>query len=70
MEEHQDFARLVAVDALKVVPGGWEVPDWAEFQESNEAVKDPPREGPDAPPAIRWSKDRITVPPQRKLRQA
>lgn len=51
-----DFARLVAVDALKVVPGGWEIPGWAEFQESNEASQKR-REKAQRAAAIRWSKD-------------
>ena len=41
-----DFARLVEVSALKVVPGGWEIPDWDEFQVSDEAAKSTPRQGP------------------------
>ena len=51
-----DFARLVAGDALKVVPGGWEIPDWSEFQESNEASQKR-REKAMRAAAIRWSKD-------------
>ena len=51
-----DFARLVAVSALNVVPGGWEVPGWSEFQESTEASQKR-REKAQRAAAIRWSKD-------------
>jgi hypothetical protein len=64
----QDFARLVAVEALEVVPGGWIVPDWAEFQESNEATQRR-REKAQRAAAIRWSKDE-TRSATRKLREA
>ena len=63
-----DMARLVAVEAMKVVPGGWEVPDWAEFQESNEASKKR-REKAQRAAAIRWSKDESRTA-TRKLKQA
>lgn len=51
-----DFARLVAEDALEVVPGGWSIPGWGEFQESNEASQ-MRRERAQRAAAKRWSKD-------------
>jgi len=51
-----DFTRLVAVEALNTVPGGWEIPGWREFQESNEA-SERRREKAQRAAAIRWSKD-------------
>ena len=55
-----DFARLVAVSALNVVPGGWEVPGWSEFQESTEASQKR-REKAQRAAAIRWSKDELAT---------
>lgn len=51
-----DFARLVASNALRVVPGGWEIPGWGEFQESNEETQKRSERARHAA-AIRWSKD-------------
>lgn len=51
-----DFARLVHVEALKVVPGGWEIPGWDEFQESNDDTKRRSDRARYAA-AVRWSKD-------------
>jgi hypothetical protein len=50
-----DFARLVEVSALKVVPGGWEIPNWDEFQVSDEAAK-ARRDKAQKAAAARWSK--------------
>jgi hypothetical protein len=60
-----DFARLVAVNALEVVPGGWIVPGWAEFQESSEASQ-MRRERAQRAAAIRWSKDEIASARRKK----
>jgi hypothetical protein len=60
-----DFARLVAVEALKVVPGGWEIPGWGEFQESSDASK-LRRERAQRAAAIRWSKDEIASARRKK----
>ena len=50
-----DFAHLCAVSALKVVPGGWEIPNWDEFQVSDEAAKERRIRAQKAA-AARWSK--------------
>ena len=60
-----DFARLVAVNALEVVPGGWIVPNWAEFQESSEASQKR-RERAQHAAAIRWSNDEIASARRKK----
>lgn len=51
----QDFARLVAVEALKEVAGGWEIPSWDEFQLSTDDAKRR-RERAQKAAAVRWSK--------------
>lgn len=61
----QDFARLVAVSALKTVAGGWEINGWSEFQESSDASKDR-RERAQKAAQIRWSKDEVATQ-RRKL---
>jgi len=53
---NQDFARLTACSALKEVPGGWIVPEWSEFQESNDATRARSEKAQKAASA-RWSKD-------------
>jgi hypothetical protein len=63
-----DFARLVSVSALNVVPGGWEIPGWSEFQESSEASQ-ARREKAMRAAAVRWSKDE-TRSAARKSRKA
>lgn len=50
-----DFARLVAVGLLEIVPGGWEVHGWTEFQETNEETKARSERARRAA-AARWSK--------------
>jgi hypothetical protein len=64
----RDFTLLVAVEALNVVPGGWIVPDWAEFQESNAATQRR-REKAQHAAAARWSKDESRSA-ARQLREA
>jgi hypothetical protein len=55
-----DFARLVAVEALNVVPGGWIIPGWAEFQESSDASQ-ARRERAQKAAAARWSQDELAT---------
>lgn len=60
-----DMARLVAVEALNVVPGGWIVPGWAEFQESSEDSQKR-RERAQRAAAARWSKDEVASARRKK----
>lgn len=50
-----DFARLVAVSALEITPGGWIIHGWGEFQESSDETKQRRIRAQKAA-AARWSK--------------
>lgn len=55
-----DFTRLCAVGLLKEVAGGWEIPDWADFQESSEETQ-ARRERAQKAARARWSKDEVSA---------
>jgi hypothetical protein len=63
-----DFARLVDVSALKVVPGGWEIPGWDEFQVSDEAAK-ARRDKAQKAAAVRWSKTEHATATRKQRRE-
>jgi hypothetical protein len=62
-----DFARLVVAGLLNVVPGGWEVRGWAEFQESNEATQARSERARIAA-AARWSKSETRTAAKRSAK--
>lgn len=53
-----DFARLVEVSALEVVPGGWSIHGWTEFQETSDETQKR-RERAQHAAAVRWSKSEV-----------